>query len=240
MADTIKSAGETAYVNEKGNNQLEAIRTITHGDVEDINEVGAQMAQAAGAKHTLRHLLPRHIQLMAFSGVIGTGLFVGSGAALARAGLLGLFLGYSVYALLVRSTFNAVGEMVTWLPIDGSIIVFAHAYLDDAWGFSLGWLYTVTNSLSAAGEAAAVAAIFNFWTLSVNNGVYIAIITTSLVAFNIFGVRIYGEGEFYFSLFKILLILGLLLMTFIVIVGGNPQGDAFGLRYWRNPRPFNE
>jgi len=43
--------------------------------------------------------------------------------------------------------------------------------------------------------------------------VYIAIISSSLVGLNIFGVRIYGEGEFYFSLFKIFLILGLLVMT---------------------------
>lgn len=60
--------------------------------------------------------------------------------------------------------------MVVWLPIDSSFVVFAHAFLDDAWGFALGWLYTVTNALSAAGEVAAVAAIFNFWTVSVNNG----------------------------------------------------------------------
>jgi amino acid transporter len=136
-----------------------------------------------------------------------------------------------------------MGEMCVWLPIDGSFVVFAHAFLDDAWGFSLGWLYTVTNSLSAAGEVAAVAAIVNFWTDAVNNGklslamllsyptlrarkghqhetrtdpalaVYVAVISSSLLALNIFGVRIYGEGEFYFSLFKIFLIMGLLVMT---------------------------
>lgn len=134
------------------------------------SEIGAVLGNTAGTKKTMRNLRPRHIQLMAFSGAIGTGLFVGSGAALSRAGPLGLLLGYSIYALLVWSTFNAVGEMVVWLPVDGSFVVFAHAYLDDAWGFALGWLYTVTNSLSAAGEVAAVAAIVNFWTLSVNNG----------------------------------------------------------------------
>ncbi|EHY53315.1 putative proline-specific permease put4 [Exophiala dermatitidis] len=207
---------------------------------EATGQLEASMVPVTGTKQTLRHLRPRHIQLMAFSGAIGTGLFVGSGSALARAGPLGLFLGYSIYALLVWSTFNAVGEMVVWLPIDSSFVVFAHAFLDDAWGFALGWLYTVTNALSAAGEVAAVAAIFNFWTVSVNNALYVAIVSTSLVALNIFGVRIYGEGEFYFSLFKIILILGLLLMTFILMVGGNPQHDAFGFRYWKDPGPFNE
>ncbi|RSL45117.1 hypothetical protein CEP54_014410 [Fusarium duplospermum] len=177
---------------------------------------------------------------MALSGAIGTDLFVGSGSALARAGPLGLLLGYMVYSLLVWSTFNAMGEMCVWRPIDGSFVVFAHAFLDNAWGFSLGWLYTVTNSLSAAGEVAAVAAIINFWTDAVNNTVYVAVISSSLLALNIFGVRIYGEGEFYFSLFKIFLILGLLVMTFIIMVGGSPQGDAIGFRYWKNPGLFNE
>ncbi|KAJ3522549.1 hypothetical protein NM208_g12808 [Fusarium decemcellulare] len=239
MADIANTMPESSDTKEKGINHLHHADSNIRGEVID-SEVGVDMARLAGSKKTQRHLRPRHIQLMALSGAIGTGLFVGSGAALARAGPLGLLLGYSVYALLVWSTFNAMGEMVVWLPIDGSFVVFAHAFLDDAWGFALGWLYTATNSLSAAGEVAAVAAIVNFWTDSINNALYVAIITTSLLALNVFGVRIYGEGEFYFSLFKILLILGLLVMTFIVMVGGNPQHDAFGFRYWKDPGVFNE
>jgi len=33
---------------------------------------------------------------------------------------------------------------------------------------------------------------------------------------------------------KILLIIGLCLLTFITMVGGNPLGDAYGFRYWKN------
>ncbi|KAH7230011.1 AAT family amino acid transporter [Fusarium solani] len=234
MADVSKTSPGNS---EKVGDDLRPTESRIHGEVID-NEAG--MARLAGGKQTQRHLRPRHIQLMALSGAIGTGLFVGSGSALARAGPLGLLLGYMVYSLLVWSTFNAMGEMCVWLPIDGSFVVFAHAFLDDAWGFSLGWLYTVTNSLSAAGEVAAVAAIVNFWTDAVNNAVYVAVISSSLLALNIFGVRIYGEGEFYFSLFKIFLIMGLLVMTFVIMVGGNPQGDAIGFRYWKNPGLFNE
>lgn len=146
-------------------NSIENVTTNAVGDLVDKPAM-----QASTVKKTQRQLRPRHIQLMALSGAIGTGLFVGTGGALARAGPLGLFLGYFVYALLVWSTFNAVGEMTVFLPVDGSFIVFAHAYLDDAWGFALGWLYTVTNSLATASEVAAVAAIFNFWSVSVNNG----------------------------------------------------------------------
>ncbi|PTU18388.1 hypothetical protein P175DRAFT_0552208 [Aspergillus ochraceoroseus IBT 24754] len=238
MADiSSQSLPPVSFANEKkGEHELQHTVSNINGEVEEARP----NLLLPGAKHTVRQLLPRHIQLMAISGAIGTGLFVGSGSALARAGPLGLLLGYAVYSLLVWSTFNAMGEMVTWLPVDGSFVVYAHAYLDDAWGFALGWLYTANSSLSAAGEAAAVAAIINFWTDSVNNAVYIAIITSSYILLNVFGIRIFGEGEFYFSIFKILLILGLLIMTFILMVGGNPQHDAFGFRYWKNPGLFNE
>lgn len=167
MADTKA----IAFTEKQAIDNLSHVVTFDEGEVTVVSaDSGDGLAPAAGTKQTRRHLKPRHIQLMAFSGAIGTGLFVGTGTALARAGPAGLLLGYAIYAMLVWSTFNAMGEMVTWLPIDGSFVVFAHAYLDDAWGFALGWLYTVTNSLSAAGEVAAVATIFNFWTSSVNNG----------------------------------------------------------------------
>ncbi|KKK19447.1 hypothetical protein AOCH_005649 [Aspergillus ochraceoroseus] len=194
MADiSSQSLPPVSFANEKkGEHELQHTVSNINGEVEEARP----NLLLPGAKHTVRQLLPRHIQLMAISGAIGTGLFVGSGSALARAGPLGLLLGYAVYSLLVWSTFNAMGEMVTWLPVDGSFVVYAHAYLDDAWGFALGWLYTANSSLSAAGEAAAVAAIINFWTDSVNN--------------------------------------------VILMVGGNPQHDAFGFRYWKNPGLFNE
>lgn len=41
------------------------------------------------------------------------------------------------------------------------------------------------------------------------------------------------------ALGKVLLIIGLLFYTFIVMLGGNPLGDRFGFRYWKNPGSFN-
>lgn len=43
-----------------------------------------------------RGLKSRHIQFIAIGGTIGTGLFVGSGGALARAGPVSLLLGYLI------------------------------------------------------------------------------------------------------------------------------------------------
>jgi len=89
---------------------------------------------------TKRGLSGRHVQLMALGGSIGTGLFVGIGGVLRTSGPLSLVLGYLCYCVAFIYPCNlAVGEMATYLPIRGSIFEFAKRYVDEAFGFALGW-----------------------------------------------------------------------------------------------------
>lgn len=53
-------------------------------------------------------------------------------------------------------------------------------------------------------------------------------------------VKGYGESEFWLSSGKVLLILILFMFTFVTMVGGNPQHDAYGFRHWNNPGAFAE
>lgn len=53
-------------------------------------------------------------------------------------------------------------------------------------------------------------------------------------------VQWYGETEFWAALGKVLLIIGLIFFTFIAMLGGNPLGDRYGFRYWKNPGSFAE
>lgn len=57
---------------------------------------------------------------------------------------------------------------------------------------------------------------------------------------NVLAVKAYGESEFWLSGGKIILILMLFAFTFVTMVGGNPQNDAYGFRYWNNPGAFAE
>lgn len=59
-------------------------------------------------------------------------------------------------------------------------------------------------------------------------------------ALNVFAVKFYGESEFWLSIGKVLLIVGLIIYTFITMLGGNPLHDRFGFRYWRDPGAFTE
>lgn len=51
-------------------------------------------------------------------------------------------------------------------------------------------------------------------------------------------VKWYGETEFWAAIGKVLLIIGLIIYTFISMLGGNPKGDRYGFRYWKDPGSF--
>lgn len=61
--------------------------------------------------HVRRGLKSRHVQFIAIGGIIGTGLFVGSGKALVRAGPLSILLAYTIVGTVIYSLMLAIGEV---------------------------------------------------------------------------------------------------------------------------------
>lgn len=146
---------------------------------------------------TKRGLSGRHVQLMALGGSIGTGLFVGIGGVLRTSGPLSLVLGYLCYCICFIWPCNlAVGEMATYLPIRGSIFEFAKRYVDEAFGFALGWTYFYTATMLLCAELSAVATVISFWDADTNPAAWVAWALVVMIALNIFAVRWYGESEF--------------------------------------------
>jgi amino acid transporter len=82
--------------------------------------------------------------------------------------------------------------------------------------------------------------VIHFWSDVVPAGGIIAIVLVLYFLINILAVKWYGESEFWAALGKVLLIIGLIIYTFIAMLGGNPKGDRFGFRYWKTPGSFAE
>jgi AAT family amino acid transporter len=83
-----------------------------------------------------RSLSARQVQMIAIGGTIGTGLFLGTGKALATGGPASLLICYSIVGAIVYSTMLALGEMSAFVPVAGSFCTFAGRYVDDAFGFA--------------------------------------------------------------------------------------------------------
>lgn len=91
------------------------------GTVQDFNERSHQEYDPDSGVR--RGLKTRHLSMMALAGIIGPGLLVGSGSALASGGPLALIIGFGVIGLLAFSVTQSLGEMTTLYPTGGAFMV---------------------------------------------------------------------------------------------------------------------
>ena len=128
--------------------------------------------------------------------------------------------------------------MVTYLPISSPFIRFAGRYVDEAFGVAAGYNFFVFEAMLVPFEIVACNVIIHYWSDIVPVGGIIAIVIVLYGVINIFAVKWYGESEFWLACGKVILIVGLICYTFITMLGGNPQHDRFGFRFWRDPGSF--
>ncbi|EWG53641.1 hypothetical protein FVEG_12030 [Fusarium verticillioides 7600] len=185
-----------------------------------------------------RRLNNRQVQLLSIGGTVGTGLFIGIGAGLAKGGPGSLLVCTALYAMVLGLTNNSIAEMNTYMPVSGGFIRLAGHWVDDALGFMVGWNFFFYEALLIPFEIVALNLVVSFWSDTVTDagptaGFIIAVIIAYGVL-NLLAVGVFGEAEFWLALGKVLLIFILFMFTFVTMVGGNPQGDAYGFRYWSN------
>ncbi|OAX32680.1 hypothetical protein K503DRAFT_870014, partial [Rhizopogon vinicolor AM-OR11-026] len=186
-----------------------------------------------------RRLKQRHVQMIAIAGTLGTGLFLGSGKALSGAGPLGALLAYALVGSVAYSSLCSIGEMTSHAPISGTFPHFAARWVDPALGFAVGWNYFYTNVVTVPVEITGAQILITYWDSNPNHaGIYTSIIIVFACATNILGVRYFGEAEFVFSIIKLTMITGLILVGLIIDLGGAPGHHRLGFQYWKNPGIF--
>ncbi|ROV90964.1 hypothetical protein VSDG_07733 [Cytospora chrysosperma] len=225
-----------------------AFDTKTSGPVGDEKTAPAPYDEALGddvveihgnADALQRSLGNRQIQLIAIGGSIGTALFVSIGTGLMDGGPGSLLIAFTLYSCLLALVNNCMAEMAVYMPISGSFIRFAGKWVDEAFGFMAGWNFFLYEATMIPFEISALNLILTFWRDDIPVAAVCATCIALYAAINIFAVKFYGEAEFWLSSGKFLLIIIVFCFTFVTMVGGNPQHDAYGFRYWHNPGSFN-
>ncbi|WP_254700005.1 amino acid permease [Trinickia violacea] len=177
-----------------------------------------------------RGLKNRHIQLIALGGAIGTGLFLGSASVLQAAGP-SMILGYAIGGLIAFMIMRQLGEMVAQEPVAGSFSHFAHKYWGDFAGFLSGWNYWVLYVLVSMAELTAVGTYVHFWWPAVPTWLSALVCFVAINAINLANVKAYGETEFWFSIIKVIAIIGMIVFGgYLLISGrGGPQASITNL-----------
>ncbi|PWN52876.1 putative general amino acid permease [Violaceomyces palustris] len=195
---------------------------------------------SSGVGETKRKLSSRHISMIGIGGGIGTGLFVGSGNALATAGPAGVLMAYIIIGMAVFGVMEALAEMSTLIPVAGSFTHFAARFVDPALGFTLGANYYYCYAIGFASELSAASSVIQYWNQDINVAVWISIMFVVAAVLNLVGVRIYGESEVVTSMIKVLAFVGLIILGVVLDLGGGPTRDRIGFRYWKDPGAFNQ
>ncbi|MBR7197811.1 GABA permease [Pseudomonas sp. 14A] len=171
---------------------------------------------------------PRHVTMLSIAGIIGAGLFVGSGHAIAAAGPA-VLLAYLFSGLLVVLVMRMLGEMAVAHPDTGSFSTYADQAIGRWAGFTIGWLYWWFWVLVIPIEALAAGHVLNQWFPQVDAWLFALLSIVLLVITNLFSVSKYGEFEFWFAMAKVIAIIGFIGLGFAVLMGWIPEREASGL-----------
>lgn len=187
-----------------------------------------------------RDLKARHVTMILLGGALGTGLIIGTGSSLARAGPASVFISYSFVGMLVFMVMCCLGEMATYIPLPDGFSGYATRYCDPSVGFAVGYSYLIKYLIVTPNQLTAGALVIQYWIDRdrVNPGVWITVILVVIVLVNLIGVKVFGELEFWLSSLKVVTVVGLIILLFIIMLGGGPNHDRLGFRYWRTPGAF--
>lgn len=169
----------------------------------------------------------RHLSMIAIGGVIGAGLFVGSGGGIAKTGPA-ILLSYALVGVMVVFVMRMLGEMAAASPNSGSFSAYADRALGRWAGFSIGWLYWFFWVVVLAVEATAGAVILESWVPAVPQWAWALIVMAVLTVTNLGSVASYGEFEFWFAGIKVVAISGFVIVGMLAVFGVLPGSDNPG------------
>ncbi|MEU6660984.1 amino acid permease [Streptomyces sp. NPDC046821] len=195
----------------------------------DGNEAVAHGETGEGEGYQ-RGLGARQIQMIAIGGAIGTGLFLGAGKGISKAGP-SLILAYAIAGLVIFFIMRALGELLMYRPVSGSFSEYAREFIGPFAGFVTGWTYWLFWVVTGITEVTAAATYMTFW-WHIPQWLSALVFTLVLYGVNLISVKLFGELEFWFSMVKVTAIVGMILICAgILTLGFSDAGDTASMTH---------
>jgi GABA permease len=176
---------------------------------------GEPTAGVGGLRRTLKR---RHMEMIALGGVIGAGLFVGSGVVIQSAGPAAV-VSFALTGLLVVLVMRMLGEMASAYPAVGGFYEYNRLALGDFAGFMTGWMYWYFWIIVVALEAVAGARLLKFWFPGAPPWMFTLGLMLGFTLMNLLSVRSWGEAEYWFASIKVAAIVVFLTIGAACILG---------------------
>ncbi|PVZ13673.1 lysine:proton symporter, AAT family [Pseudomonas sp. URIL14HWK12:I9] len=184
------------------------------------------------APHLQRKLKARHLTMIALGGAIGTGLFVASGATIAQAGPGGALLAYVLIGVMVYFIMTSLGELAAFMPVSGSFATYGARYVDEGFGFALGWNFWYSWAITVAVDLVAVQLVMAYWFPGVPGAAWSALFLALMFGLNAVSVKGFGESEYWFSLIKVVAVVAFIVTGIAMLLGIIQGGEHAGVANW--------
>ncbi|MFD9358793.1 amino acid permease [Streptomyces sp. NPDC060031] len=191
----------------------------------------SQAPQSGAGSPLGNGLKQRHLSMIGLGGVIGAGLFVGSGAGIAAAGP-SIVIAYAASGLLVMFVMRMLGEMSAANPASGSFSVHAERAVGPWAGFTAGWMFWTLLCVGVAIEAIGAAHIMTGWFPGTPAWMWVLLFMMVFTGSNLGAVSHFGEFEFWFAALKIgaiALFLGLGVLAVLGLLPGTASPGTANL-----------
>jgi L-asparagine transporter-like permease len=185
----------------------------------------------------LRHQLSAgQMAMVAVGGSIGTGLLLGSGAAMEVAGPAAI-LSFIIAAFINWTVAMALGELACAHPAAGSFGVYGDLYLNPFAGFVARAGYWIGLALAIGAELIAAATYMSAWFPSVRPYLWVLVFAAVLLVINLRSVGSYGRVEFWLSMIKLTTIIVFIVIGAALLLTGRaaPQYNAQGGFFPKGP-----
>lgn len=180
-----------------------------------------------------RVLKARHLSMIAIGGSIGTGLFVASGATISQAGPAGALLSYILIGLMVYFLMTSLGELAAYMPVSGSFSTYGARYVEEGFGFALGWNYWYNWAVTIAVDLVASQLVMNYWFPDTPGWIWSALFLAVMFLLNVISVKGFGEAEYWFSLIKVVTVIIFIVVGLLMIIGILRGGEHAGWHNWQ-------
>ena len=173
-----------------------------------------------------RTMQPRHLIMLSLGGVIGTGLFFNTGYIISTTGAPGTLLAYAIGALVVWLVMQCLAELSVAMPETGAFHVYASRYLGPATGYTVAWLYWLTWTVALGSSFTAAGFCMQYWFPQVPIWIWCLIFCLVIFSLNVVSTRFFAEGEFWFSIIKVITIIAFIILGTMAIFGVLPLKDG--------------
>ncbi|HBO22740.1 MULTISPECIES: amino acid permease [unclassified Providencia] len=197
-----------------------------------MSEQHTKTVSQGGPQRLRRELKSRHLAMIAIGGSIGTGLFVASGATVAQAGPGGALLSYAIIGLMVYFLMTSLGELAAYMPVSGSFATYGAKYVDEGFGFALGWNYWYNWAVTIAVDLVAAQLVMAYWFPDTPGWIWSAIFLAVIFLLNFISVKGFGEAEYWFSLIKVVTVVVFITVGVLMIIGIMNGAPNAGWHNW--------